>query len=364
MIFEQLNPGACKTYLVASEKTKEAMLVDPLADRADDYEAELKRRGLSLKYVVDTHVHADHLSGGALLKRRTGAQYLMHHNSVAGCVDTRLHDGDRLHVGDVEVKVMHTPGHTQDSVTLKLADRLLTGDFLFIGEGGAGRTDLPGGDAQEHWEALQHLHGLPDELQVFPGHDYHHRDASTLGEERQRNPRLSTKRPKDEYVRWLDGQVLGPAEWMKDVISANYGCATDTQGLDIPHEKPACEVGGTAGDVVQELVRDVGVAEVVKALAAPDKPLVLDVREQSEFLGELGHIHGAQLVPLGTLSFRVAELEQHKDAPIVVVCRSGGRSSVAAAILTAAGFTRVQSMVGGMLAWNGARQPVDRQFHS
>lgn len=364
MIFEQLNPGACKTYLVASEATKEAMLVDPLAERAADYEAELKQRGLTLKYVVDTHVHADHLSGGALMKKRTGAQYLMHHNSVAGCVDHRLHDGDRLHLGELEVKVMHTPGHTQDSVTLKLPDRLLTGDFLFIGEGGAGRTDLPGGDAQEHWEALQHLRGLPDELEVYPGHDYHHHDASTLGEERRKNPRLATARGRDDYVRWLDGQVLGPAEWMKDVIAANYGCATDAEGLHIPHEKPACEVGGTKGDAVEQLVVDTTPAKVAQALAGAEKPLIVDVREQGEFLGELGHIAGARLVPLGTLSHRAAELAQHRHEHVVVVCRSGGRSAVAAAILTAAGFTRVQSMTGGMLAWSEAGLPVNRQFHS
>lgn len=357
MIFEQLNPGACRTYLVASEQTKEAMLVDPLAERVADYEAELERRGLELKYVVDTHVHADHVSAGALLKQRTGAQYLMHRNSVSSCVDRRLEDGDRIEFGELKVEVLHTPGHTQDSMTLRLPDRLLTGDFLFLGEGGAGRTDLPGGDARDHWHALQRLEGLPGDLQVYPGHDYHHREASTLAEERKKNPRL-VGRGKEAYVEWLDAQALGPAEWMKDVLVANSSCATDPKAVWIPTERPSCEVGGTRGDAVKTLVHTTTPEELVTALKAAKPPLILDVREPSEFIGELGHIPGARLVPLGTLTGQLAALEPFRDESIVVVCLAGGRSSTATAILTAAGFSRVRSMSGGMDAWADAQLPT------
>jgi sulfur dioxygenase len=360
MVFAQLNTGACKTYLVGSSRTGEAMLVDPLADRVEAYKAELTRRGLKLRYVVDTHVHADHLSGGALLKQQTGAQYLMHKNSVAGCVDQHLEDGETLLLGEVPVQVMHTPGHTQDSVTLRLPDRLLTGDFLFIGEGGGGRTDLPGGDATEHWESLQKMKELPDELLVCPGHDYHGREVSSLAEERRKNPRL-VGWPREKYVGWLESQVLGPAEWMKDVIGANYACATDAKGLHIPDDKPACEVSGTKGDAAQVLVRTLGVDEAAMLLDREAPPLVVDVRGPEEFNGELGHIPGAKLLPLNELAHRAAELEPWRSRPVLVVCRSGGRSSTATGLLTAAGFKDVRSVAGGMTAWKQMGLPVERR---
>ena len=360
MVFAQLNSGSCKTYLVASARTGEAMLVDPLADNVAQYRAELSRLGLTLKYVVDTHVHADHVSGGALLKQQTGAQYLMHQNSVAGCVDRHLEDGETLLLGEVPVQVMHTPGHTQDSLTLRLPDRLLTGDFLFIGEGGGGRTDLPGGDATEHWESLQKVKDLPGELLVYPGHDYHGRDVSSLAEERRKNPRLEGW-GREKYVGWLESQVLGPAEWMKDVISANYACATDARGLNIPAEKPACEVSGTKGDAAQVLVRTLPVEEAALLLSRGERPLVVDVRGADEFDGELGHIPGAKLLPLNELAHRASELEPWRDQPIVAVCRSGGRSSTATGLLTAAGFKDVRSLSGGMTAWNQRGLPVERR---
>jgi len=360
VIFAQLNPGACKTYLVGSALTNEGMLVDPLADRVDAYVAELQRRGLRLKYVVDTHVHADHLSGGALLKQRTGAQDLMHESSVAGCVDRRLRDGETLLLGEVPVHVMHTPGHTQDSVTLRLQDRVLTGDFRFLGEGGGGRTDLPGGDEAEHWESLQRMKHLPDELLIYPGHDYRGREVSNLAEERRRNPRL-VGWPREKYVSWLQGQVLGPAEWMKDVIGANCACRTDAAGLHIPDEKPACEVSGTRGDAAQVLVRTVSVGEAAVLLPGKQRPLLLDVRGPEEFDGELGHVKGARLLPLNELAGRTGELGEWRERPVLVVCTGGGRSSTAAGVLTAAGFRDVRSISGGMLAWNQMGIPVERR---
>lgn len=359
LILEQLNPGACKTYLVASETTKQAMLVDPLAEHVDRYQEELARRGLHLEYVLDTHVHADHLSGCALLRQRTGAKYVMHRNSVAPCVDLKVDDGDSLSVGDLSVGFLHTPGHTQDGMTVKLPGALLTGDFLFIGEGGAGRTDLPGGDAAEHWAALRKLEALDDGLRVYPGHDYHGRAASTLGEERQKNPRLSPRSEAD-YVSWLEGQVLGPAAWMEDVIRANYACATTAQGLHIPDEKPACEMGGTKGDAVRALVRTTTCAELMDSLRGGERPLVVDVREPGEFHGQLGHIEGAKLLPLGQLAQRASELEAWRQKPIVMVCASGGRSSAATGILTAGGFTQVQSLLNGMMGWTSRGLPVER----
>lgn len=356
MLFEQLNDTACKTYLIACTRTNEAMLVDPVLERVDAYLDELRRHGLKLRYVVDTHVHADHISGGAALRDRTGADYVMHELSASACANHRVEDGDVLKVGDVDVVVMHTPGHTQDSITLSVEDCILTGDFLFIGEGGAGRTDLPGGDPGEHWQALQRLNDLPDATKVYPAHDYHGRECSTLGEERRSNPRLEP-RTREGYVAWLEGLRLGPAEWMGDVIKANYACARDPRAAWIPVDKPACEVKGTTGNVNVELVRTIS-AEELREEMQREAPIIVDVRQPDEFASE--HIEGARLIPVGQIPSRLAELEGFESRPIVTVCRSGGRSATAAAILTVAGFEKVRSLEGGMTRWSSLGYEVER----
>lgn len=350
MIFEELNDTACKTYLIGSEKSGEAALVDPVLENVDSYIAELDRRQLRLKYIIDTHVHADHISGAPALRDRTGADYVMHTLSASGCANVRVAEGDTIRIGDIEVRVLHTPGHTQDSITLVLPDRILTGDFLFLGEGGAGRTDLPGGDAGEHWDALQKLSAIPDDFGVWPAHDYHGRRSSTLEAERSGNPRLEP-RTRPEYVEWLEGFKLGPADWMADVVRANYACARDPKAAWIPIDQPTCEVGGTAGNVNVELVHTIGVDEARDLLEADaaDRPVVLDVREEGEYTD--AHIPGATHVPVGDLPKRLDDLEKYRDRTILTVCRSGGRSSTAAAILTVAGFGDVRSLEGGTDAW-------------
>ena len=153
---------------------------------------------------------------------------------------------------------------------------------------------------------------------------------------------------------------MGPAEWMTEVIAANYACRTDARGLPIPDAKPACEVSGTRGDTVQTLVNVIPVETVLGEVTGAQAPLVLDVREPDEFVGELGHIAGARLLPLNTLAHRVHELEAWRHRPVITVCKSGGRSRTAAGVLTAAGFQQVRSMEGGMTAWRARGLPSDR----
>ncbi|HTL97519.1 MAG TPA: MBL fold metallo-hydrolase [Holophagaceae bacterium] len=351
MLFRQLNDIACKTYLAASEAGGEAALVDPVLGREDHYLSVLKDLGLTLRYVVDTHVHADHLSGAAALRDRTGADHVMHRSSKVAEGNLRVEEGQDLELGDLRMGFLHTPGHTQDSLTLRLPDRILTGDFLFLGEGGAGRTDLPGGDPGEHWDSLQKLAGLPEDLLVFPGHDYHHRTHSTLAEQRRANPRLQP-RSREAYVAWLKDLRLTPAEWMKDVLKANLACTRDPSSVAIPAEGAVCEVGAGSAAVPQISCEELQ--------SATDVALLVDVRQPDEFTGPLGHIKGARLIPLGELSARLAELEAFKGKPVVTNCKAGGRSNQAASILLGAGFTDVRSLTGGMGRWNSLGLPTER----
>lgn len=189
MIFEELNgvQSECRSYLVASKG--EAVIVDPLLERVDAYLARLAALGLRLAYAADTHTHADHLSGAKELSRRTGAKSTGMPRRV---VQAPLSEGDALEVGDLRLLVWASPGHTADSILFVLPDRVLAGDTLLIGA--TGRTDLPTGDCEQEWDSVQRLLTLPDETQLWPGHEYNQRTFSTIGEEKRDNKRIQLGR--------------------------------------------------------------------------------------------------------------------------------------------------------------------------
>jgi rhodanese-related sulfurtransferase len=234
---------------------------------------------------------------------------------------------------------------------VRLPDRLLTGDFLFLGEGGAGRTDLPGGDPGAHWDALQKLTPLPGDLLVFPGHDYRGNTCGTLDEQRRGNPRLQ---PLDRaaYVALLQNLRLPAADWMKDVVLANRACTRDPHAVAIPAGGATCEVGAGCASVPTLS------CEALLELA--EQPYLLDVRNPDEWDGPLGHLEGAHLLPLPQLAERVEELAHLRHQPLITICKAGGRSAQAARILMDAGFTDVRSLAGGMGAWNVLNLPVGR----
>ncbi|MCI0570990.1 MAG: aminotransferase class V-fold PLP-dependent enzyme [Myxococcaceae bacterium] len=221
--FEVLQPEEpCRTYLIADPETREAALVDPLLRRVDDYVELLSEKGWTLKYVVETHSHADHLSGAARLKQLTGATLLMHAGAPVSCVDRGLVDGDVIQVGSVRMEVLTTPGHTNDGVCLVLPGRVLTGDTLLIG--GCGRTDLPTGDAGSMFDSLQRLLQLPDDTLVLPAHDYDGRRASTIGRERTSNRRLQHPSADAFRTALAEGGPLPVPRGFTEVLSRNQNC--------------------------------------------------------------------------------------------------------------------------------------------
>lgn len=358
--FDQLNPGACRTYVIGRRNSKEAALVDPVLDRLEDYIVYLKKERLKLVAVLDTHTHADHISAGPALRDLTGCPYIMHESAPAGCVTERLKDGQTFELAGVAVRAIHAPGHSADSICLVLKDRLLTGDTLFLDDGGAGRDDLPGGDAGAHWESLQKLLRLPDDLTVHPAHEYRGRRPSSLGTQKRTNPHLKP-RTKEEFIGYVEELRLGPAEWMKDIQKANYACARDPYKKWMPTDAHACEIKGTLEKGVNDqLVIPVKPEELRAELEKGPAPLLIDVRERTELGGELGHLPGILHIPVNELNRRLAELEPYKEKEIVTVCRSGGRSQTAAQILQQAGFRHVHFMEGGMTAWNEKGYPVEK----
>ncbi len=353
MTVRSLGAAACRTYLLECPRTREAILVDPVLDEAEAAARAVEEGGLRLAAVVDTHTHADHESAGSLLAGRFGAPYALHESTAVRTVGERLKDGQVLRAGDLRVEVIHTPGHTPDSVTLRCGSDLLTGDFLFLAQDGAGRLDLPGGDAGAHWDSLLRLAALGDDIRVLPGHDYHGLADSTLGAERLRNPRFQ-RVTREEYTAWQRAVAAPTPDWMLDVIAANLGTGEVHHGaprpaVDCPTGSGAC---ATAASGRVPLVSP----KAARGRLLAGGPFLLDVREPWEFAGR--HAEGAVLVPLGSLPSSLDRVAAGREDEVLVICKSGGRSAQAAEFLIAKGWRRVFSVDGGTERWAAEGLPV------
>jgi glyoxylase-like metal-dependent hydrolase (beta-lactamase superfamily II)/rhodanese-related sulfurtransferase len=323
LALHQLRAENCFAYLIVDVDTHQAVLVDPRADRVTAYLREIEERGLKLRFVIDTHTHADHLSGAAELRARTGAEVLLSEQAASQVATRRLRDGDRLSVGDQYIEVIASPGHTDDSVSLLADGALLTGDALLIG--GAGRTDFQNGSPESLYETLHERFALLSrDLTVYPGHDYARRTHSTLALERQTNPLLQLT-DRNQFVSTLRaGRQPKPAN-MAAIIAAN-----------IHGVRPSDRI------TVDELVR---------ALASPNAPLVVDVRLPAEYRSL--HLEPSMPLPLDEIARRRGELPH--DRELVLVCRTGTRARLAATELS---DFRTRVLEGGIVAWQEAGQPI------
>ncbi|MGH8013088.1 MAG: MBL fold metallo-hydrolase [Candidatus Binataceae bacterium] len=328
-----------------SEQQHAAALVDPLRERIDRYIAMLAYFGARLETVIDTHTHADHRSGALDLHELTGAPIVMHRRAPAPHVGIHVEDGQLLRVGEIELRVLYTPGHSTDSVSLYCEGRVMTGDLLLIH--GTGRCDFAGGDAGTSYDSItRKLFTLPEDTLVFPSHDYRGHAYSTIGDEKHSNPRLHG-RSRVEYVDLMNHLGLALPNGIQEALQPNQS-DIDASIINFP----------TLSQLNQ--VRQLEPQEVMARLQRTNPPFVLDVREAEEFQGELGHIGGAKRIALRELTVHADEIERYKGNEVIVVCRVGMRSTTAAAILAGLGFERVYNLKGGMLDWNEAGLPVER----
>jgi glyoxylase-like metal-dependent hydrolase (beta-lactamase superfamily II) len=222
-LFEQFRvERGCLGYVVADPDARTAAIVDPELEMVEPILNYVFEHGLKPAYVVDTHTHADHVSGARELKAKTTAKIVMHEKAPASCVDIRVEDGDRLQLGAFSMKFIHTPGHAKDLVSVMLPGRVLTADALLIGS--CGRTDLPNGNAVRQYHTLYYTYrALPDDLLVYPGHDYEGREHSTLGEEKQSNPKMLFA-SEEEFVEYMEREnpnELTPVYHLADALKAN-----------------------------------------------------------------------------------------------------------------------------------------------
>jgi glyoxylase-like metal-dependent hydrolase (beta-lactamase superfamily II) len=341
MIFEQLATGGCQSYIVGCEDTLSAALIDPEISQIDRYKALASRGGLHIRYVIDTHTHADHFSATKQLAQMLNAPAVMHMASPAPHASLRLDDDDLLLVGKLRIRALHTPGHTRDSMCLLVGDRVFTGDTLLIG--GTGRTDLPTGDPDQLYDSLfGKLLDLDPALLVFPAHDYKGRSHSTIGTEIADNPRLQ-KRDRADFTRMMRELNLAAPTHLTEALRTNMtGGKTVGQML----AEASAEVPFIAMEELDRRISD-----------RPNDLLVLDVREEAAF--RAGHIPGARHLPRGQLELRVNAEIPDPTLRIVAYCEFGKISTLAAATLRQLGFMRAVALDGGMKTWRDGGFPVE-----
>jgi glyoxylase-like metal-dependent hydrolase (beta-lactamase superfamily II)/rhodanese-related sulfurtransferase len=301
----------------------------------------VSKLGIRVHYVIDTHTHADHVTASLELARRLGIPRVMVRASIAPDVDVRIDDGEMLIAGRLRIRAMHTPGHTEDSITLVLPDRVLTGDTLL--RGATGRTDLPTGDPEALYDSLfGRLLQLDDALAVYPGHNYKNAPVSTIGEEKAGNPRLQ-KRDRAAFVEQMRALSLGMPDHLTEALRTNRtGGKTVAQLL----EEAAQRIAFMSMDEVRERVAAGGGGLVV-----------LDIRERDAF--DAGHIPSALHVPRGQLELRIDAVLPDPTVRVVTCCEFGKISTLAADTLRTMGFARAVALDGGMKAWREAGHPLE-----
>jgi sulfur dioxygenase len=359
MLFKQLfdQETWTYTYLIADpDNTKDAVLIDPVNTHIDEYIELLNSHGLNLKYSLETHVHADHITASGLLRQRLGAQTAVGGLCGAENADIQMQDGDVFKfAGNEQIKVIATPGHTRGSVSFLWRDRLFTGDSLLIG--GCGRTDFQGGDAGALYDCItQRLFTLPDETLVYPGHDYQQRWVSSIMQERTSNPRLAGK-TREQFIEIMNNLNLPRPRLIDEAVPANRYCGLDENerqdAVALRDATPPVRARTKTEDLVAAAKQQIVEIDVAKSkqLISEGHIVVLDTREESEYAA--GHLDSAILVPRGMLEFKIGNVPElaDKSKAVLIYCRSGNRSALAAQTMQQLGYTNVLSMAGGYEAW-------------
>jgi glyoxylase-like metal-dependent hydrolase (beta-lactamase superfamily II)/rhodanese-related sulfurtransferase len=340
VIFESLSAGGCRSYLLGCADSCAAVLIDPEISLIDRYLALAARHGLRIHHLIDTHTHADHFSATQQLSRQLGAPVAMHRASPAPFVQLRLDDGEMLIVGKLRLQVLHTPGHTRDSMCLHVEDRVFTGDTLLIGA--TGRTDLPSGDPEALYDSLfEGVLRLDPALKVHPAHEYKNREYSTIAQEIAGNPRLQV-RERAAFVEMMRNLNLSMPTHITEALRTNMsGGKTVAQML--------AEAAAT--------VPFMSLAELQGRIATgASEPIVLDVRERDAY--DEGHVPGARLLPRGQLELRVNQDLPDPTRRMVVCCEFGRISTLATATLRSMGYLRAVALDGGIKAWREAGYPL------
>lgn len=352
LIFRQLFDAASSTYtyLLGCPVTRQAVIIDTVFEQHLRDRALIEELGLTLLAVLDTHCHADHVTGAWLMQQATACRIGIskrYCEAMQGA-DLLLDHGDKVVFGERHLEVRATPGHTDGCISYVLDDHQMafTGDSLLIR--GAGRCDFQQGHAGTLYQSItQQLFSLPQDCQIFPGHDYAGRTMSSVAEERAHNPRIGGQADERDFVGFMQNLHLPHPKQLAVALPANLRSGQPADGK-VPQLADWGPVRQTYAGLLE--IEPEWVSEHL------DEVLVLDVRQPQEVDERLGRIQGARILPLSELKAALGQIPQ--DKPVVTVCHAGMRSGQATVILRQGGFTRVANMRGGMLTWQQLGLPV------
>ena len=338
------------TYLLGDARGGETVLIDPVFEQARRDAALVSELGLKLIATLETHVHADHVTGAWLLKRQSGSAIVLSSSSGAEGADRYLAHGERVKFGARHLEARSTPGHTSGCMTYVLDDESMafTGDCLLIR--GSGRTDFQQGDPRAMYRSVRsQILTLPATCLLYPAHDYRGLTVTSVAEERRFNPRMGGEIGESDFVGYMNNLGLPHPKLIDIAVPANLHCGRPNQETALPAEPGWAPLTFTFAGIWEiqpdALEENAGNIQLI------------DVREPDEYNGSLGRIRGAKLIPLGSLAARSGELA--RDRPVVAVCRSGARSAQASVLLQRAGFSAVANLSGGMLRWRAEGHPVE-----
>lgn len=341
IIFHQLfePETSTYTYIIADKKTKQAAIIDPVLETVERDLKLIAELDLQLMYVLDTHIHADHITGAGEIRKLTKAKTAVGHEAEVSCIDIPLEDGQELLLGNKKITVIATPGHTNTCNSYVFEGLVFTGDALLIR--GCGRTDFQQGSSDKLYDSVhKKLFKLPDDTLVYPGHDYRGQTSSTIALEKKFNPRLAETKTKAEFIQLMSELKLEHPKKIHEAVPANL----------------ACGVVKTANIFHPQMVDGIPVISCENVYAklsetVSKKTLLIDVRRPEEFNAELGHVENSRLITLGPDLTKFLK-DGDRQQEIVFICRSGNRSGHAALEGIQLGYKHVINMDGGMLRWN------------
>ena len=324
-MIEQFIAGSCYSYILSS--ANEALIIDPHISLPQEYKKYLTKNKLTLKFIIDTHTHADHFSSAAVLKKHFKTPVLMHEKAISDVADRRLKDNDYIDIGDSKIKVIYTPGHTDDAISLYGENSLFSGDVLLIGS--VGRTDFQNGSPGSMFDTLSKLKTLPDETILCPSHDYHQQRTSTIAKEKQSNPFLKETN-KEIFVTNLRSKIIPKPFNIDNIVRVNQkGQATSLEMI-------------SPTDSLSLLKKD-------------PQTKILDVRSALEF--SQAHIENSINIPIDMIAAKIGELSQSKQS-YLVLCHSGTRAAMAADMLMQSGIHTAKVIEGGIARWQKEKLAV------
>lgn len=328
MIFRQLfdHASSTYTYLIASRHGGEALLIDPVFERTERYLKLLEELDLRLVKVIDTHVHADHVTAMGALRDHTNCVTVMGEQSPVDVVSMRVSDGERVTIEGINMTALYTPGHTDDSYCFQMDDRIFTGDTLLIR--GTGRTDFQNGDAGAQYDSLfGRLLTLPEQTMIYPAHDYKGDMVSTIGEEKAYNPRLQVA-SKAAYIELMNNLNLPNPKMMDVAVPENI-----KMGITLEAQK------------------EVNFVDASKLASMQQGDFVLiDLREEGE-RARHGAIQGAVHAPYSQFFQQLEVLGAYGSVPLIFYCAAGERSAMAVKLASDRGFDNAAHLIGGFTAW-------------